>query len=559
LGDPPWSRVALSAVLGAVTVLAGVGLMSLAGYLISRAAEHPPVLSLTVAIVAVRAFGIGRPVARYFERLESHGLAFRVLGRMRVACFRRIEPLIPSRTIGMHQGDLLARMVGDVDSMQLLFLRGLSPPIVAAAAGAVVVGITAVYLPAAALVLAAGLALGGIAVPAIAAAAGRHADRSAALRAELTVELVELLRGAPELVVLGAGDASLERIRRLDAGIGRITRRDALLGGTVEGLASLVKGLTTVAVLFVCVRAAADGALDRTLIAALALGAMASFEAVEPLSGAALGLRRTVAAGRRLLSLGGGDPPPADPADPAPRPADATAALVGVGYDDAEEETWGLDAVDLAIEPGRRVALVGHSGSGKSTVAELLVRFIDPDRGRVTLGGADLRDLRRHDVRSAISLDGQSGYLFSSTIRENVRLARPGATDAEIEAALRRARIWDWVASLPDGWNTFVGQEGAMVSGGERRRIALARTFLADAPVMVLDEPTAHLDPATAERLMADVLDRTAKRSVLVITHRSEGLEAVDDVVELSRGRVRSPDTREGPVPSPTDEPFDVD
>jgi len=339
--------------------------------------------------------------------------------------------------------------------------------------------------------------------------------------------------------VLGAGDAALDRVRALDAQIGRQTRRDAALGGAVEAMASLVKGLTVVGVLAVCVHAAANGSLDRTLIAALALGAMASFEAIEPLPAAGLGLQSTIASGRRLLSLGDAEPP-ADPLTPRPRPSDCTAALDTVGFDSGDGDTWGLDEVDLRIEPGTRIALMGHSGSGKTTVAELLVRFLDPDRGRVTLGGTDLRDLRRQDVRSRISLDGQDGYLFSSTIRENVRLARPGADDADIEAALRRAGVWDWVASLPQGMDTFVGSEGANVSGGERRRIALARTFLAGAPVMVLDEPTAHLDPPAAERLMADALAGADGRSVLVITHRTEGLDALDEVVELSRGRIRT-------------------
>ncbi len=538
MGDPPWSRVAGSVALGALTVIAGVGLMSLAGYLISRAAEHPPVLSLTISIVAVRAFGIGRPVARYFERLRSHGLAFQVLARMRVACYRRIEPLIPSRSIGPHQGDLLASVVGDVDSMQSLFLRGMSPPAVAAVAGVVVVGVVAAFLPAAALVLAAGLVLGGVVVPAVAAVAGRHSRRQAAIRADLTVELVEVLRGAPELVVLGAGDGALQRIRCLDREIGRLQRRDALIGGAIETMASLVKGLTVVGVLLVCVHAAADGALDRTLVAALTLATMAAFEAVEPLPAAALGLRSTIEAGLRLLSLGAGEHPPTDRDHPAALPSDTTAALERVDFDHAADESWELRDVDLRLAPGRRVALTGHSGSGKSTVAALLVRFLDPDGGRVTLGGAELRDLRRHDVRATVTLDSQDGYLFSTTIRENVRLARPAATDHEIEAALRRARIWNWVESLPDGWDTFVGEEGARVSGGERRRISLARTLLADSPVMVLDEPTAHLDPPTGERLMADVLAGADGRSVLLITHRSEGLEAVDDVLSLTRGRV---------------------
>ncbi len=484
LGRAPLARVALSVALGSLTVLAGVGLMALAGYLISRSAEHPPVLSLTVAIVAVRAFGIGRPVARYFERLESHDLAFRVLARIRVTFFRRLEPLVPAQAEAYRHGDLLARMVGDVDAMQNLFLRGVSPPLVAVVTGAVSVGITAALLPSAALVLAAGLA----------------------------------------------------RVRGLDAELVRLARRDALAGGLVEGLGTLVLGLTVVGVVAVCVMATAAGVLDRVLIAALALGAMAAFEAVAPLPAAALGLQATLEAGRRLLAVAGRQASVVDADQPAAAPEVATAELRRVSFDYADGEAWGLRDVDLRIVRGRRIALVGHSGAGKSTVAALLVRFLDPDAGVVTLGGTDLRALRQHDVRSLVSLDRQDAYLFSTTIRENVRLARPEADDAAIEQALRRARLWDWVASLPDGWDTLVGEEGALVSGGERRRIALARTFLAGAPVLVLDEPTAHLDPPTARALVADVMAATDGRSVLLITHRLEGLDAVDETVRLQRG-----------------------
>jgi thiol reductant ABC exporter CydC subunit len=552
MGRPHPIGVARAVALGSLTVLAGVGLMTFAGYLISRSAEHPPILELTVAIVAVRAFGITRPVARYGERLFSHDLAFRVLARMRAAFFRRLEPLVPARVGGYRQGDLLARMVADVDEMQNLFLRGICPPLVALVTAAISVGITAVVLPAAAVVLAAGLLLAGLAVPAVAWSAGRRTGkRQAGLRAELTTELVELLRGAPELVALGADQAALARVRRLDAELVRLSRRDALAGGAVDALGTLVAGLTVVGVLATCVTATGAGVLDRVLVAALALGAMATFEATAPLPAAALGLQATLEAGRRVLTVTAQAPAVSDPATPATPPDDATAALERVAVEAPDGEAWGLDGVDLRLAPGQRIALVGPSGSGKSTVAGLLVRFLDPARGRVTLGGTDLRSLRQQDVRSLVSLDTQDAYLFSTTIRENVRLARPDADDAAIEGALRRARIWDWVDSLPSGWDTFVGEEGVLVSGGERRRIALARTFLAGAPVLVLDEPTAHLDPPTAQALVADVLAAADGRSVLLVTHRSEGLDAVDAVVALSRGHATTtcPPTHPGGSP----------
>ena len=513
--------------------------MSLAGYVISRAAEHPPILSLTVAIVAVRACGIGKPVARYFERLERHDLAFHVLARMRVGFYRKIEPLVPGRLPEFRRGDLLAAMVGDIDALQNLFLLGVSPPLVAIVAGGISVAIAAAFLPSAGLILAVGLLAGGIGIPALAALVSRRAGaRQSAAQGELTAELVDLLRGAPELAVLGADERAVEAVRAVDEELVHLARRDALVSGLLEGLSVAVAGLTVAGVLVICASATVAGTLDRVMVASLALLAMASFEAVTPLPAAARVLSATIASGRRLLAITSHAPAVVDPPRPADPPRDPTVTLEQVGFGYADGESWELLDVNLRIAPGRTTALVGRSGAGKSTIAALMVRFLDPDAGRIAVGGTDARTLRQDDVRSFVTLDAQDAYLFSTTIRENIRLAKPSADEDAIERALRRAQIWDWIASLPDGADTYVGEEGTLVSGGERRRIALARTFLADAPIVVLDEPTAHLDPETAERLVDDALYATEGRTVLLITHRLEGLDAVDRTVRLSRGRV---------------------
>ena len=322
--------------------------------------------------------------------------------------------------------------------------------------------------------------------------------------------------------------------------MGRLERRDAALRGLAEGGAVLVAGLTVVGVLAVAVVASVHGDLDRVLVAALALAALATFEATASLPSAAITLRSTVASGRRLLEIAGREPTVVDPAHPAAAPASSAVEVDHASFDRGDEESWGLREIDLRLPPGRRVAIVGGSGAGKSTLAELLVRFVDPDVGHVRLGGDDVRGLRQHDVRATVTLDAQDAHLFSTSIVENVRLARPDATDDEIRRAMRHARIEDWVDSLPDGWDTFVGEAGAFVSGGERRRIALARAFLAASPVLVLDEPTAHLDPANAEAVVADALAAADGRSVVLITHGIEGLDAVDEIVTLRRGRIVS-------------------
>ena len=535
LGNVPRARFAFTALLGALTVLFSVGLMATAGYLISRAAERPAVLSLMVAIVAVRFFGLGRPIIRYLERLASHDLALRVLGRVRVEFYERIEPLAPAQLDCYRTGDLLSRMVADVDALQGLYLRGLGPPLVALLAGAVCVGAAAAFLPAAGLVLAVGLLVGGIVVPVLSGSLGARAGRrQAAERGELSAEVVEVIHGGPELVAFGADRSRLERVRAADRRLVELGRRDALATGVGDGLALAVTGLTVAGVLAVAVETSAGGRLDRVLIAMLALLALASFEAVTPLGDAARALSTTLAAGRRILGLTTEDAAVRDPSDPAPAPSWPFAiSLEAVRATYARGQSPALDGVTFALEPGEKVALLGASGAGKSTVANLLLRFLDPQAGRVTLGGRDIREYRQADVRRMISLAGQDSHLFTASIRDNVRLPRPEATDSEVEQALRRARIWDWTRQLPDGLDTTVGEEGRELSGGQRQRIVLARALLADAPVLVLDEPTAHLDPSTAGALVRDVFSATQDRTVLLITHRREGLDLVDRVVTL--------------------------
>ena len=529
------ARLLGAAFLGVLTLVFGVGLMGTSGYLISRAAEHPAVLSLTAAIVGVRFFGLARPIARYFERLASHDVALRSLGRARARVYESVEPLAPAQLEDDRRGDLLSRFVADVDSLQNLYLRGLEPPLVALIAGSVSVVLAAVVLPAAGLVLAVGLLVAGLVVPAFSSSiARRSASQQADARGALTAELVETLAGSAELVAFGVEHERLRTLGRVDSRLVRIARRAAVADGLGDALRVLVTGMTVVAVLALAVSAHADGRLDRTLIALLGLVSLAAFEAVQPLTESFRELRSTIAAGRRVLELTDRKPLIVDPAHPLPSPSSPLPVVIeNVRVRYGPDEQPALDNFSLRLEPGTRIVLLGRSGAGKTTVARLLLRFVDPERGRVTLGGEDLRCYRQEDVRRAIAMAGQDAHLFSTTIRDNLRLGKPSARDEDLLEALRAARLLEWVERLPDGLDTLVGEEGRELSGGQRQRLVLARALLTEAPLLVLDEPTAHLDSPTAKRLVQDLFANAGERCVLLITHRPEGLELADEVVVL--------------------------
>ncbi|MGW6139013.1 thiol reductant ABC exporter subunit CydD [Streptomyces sp. NPDC055140] len=533
-------RLALALLLGVLALGSAVGLMATSGWLISRASQQPPVMYLMVAVTATRAFGIGRACFRYGERVVSHDAVLRMLADTRVAVYRRLERLAPAGLRATRRGDLLSRLVSDVDALQDYWLRWLLPASAAAVVGAASVAFTAWMLPAAGAVLAVGLLLSGIGVPLLSGAVARRAERRLApARGTLATRVAELLTGTAELTVAGALPARTAQAKAADSVLTRIASRAATATALGDGLTALITGLTVAGAALAGVQGVREGRLDGVQLAVVVLTPLAAFEAVMGLPLAVQYRQRVKKSAERVHEVLDAPDPVREPESPAQAPQDPFPLLVrGLA---ARHDGQGRDAlrgVDLTLERGRRVAVVGPSGSGKTTLAQVLLRFLDAGEGAYTLAGQDAYGLEGDAVRRLVGLCAQDAHLFDSSVRENLLLAKKDATDDELREVLAAARLLEWADSLPDGLGTLVGEHGARLSGGQRQRLALARALLADFPVLVLDEPAEHLDLPTADALTADLLSATEGRTTLLITHRMAGLDAVDEVIVLDAGRV---------------------
>jgi len=530
-GRPVTARLVLAAVAGAGAAGAAVGLASTSAWLISKAAQQPPILSLFVAVTAVRAFGIARGVLRYAERLAAHDAAFRVLGELRATVYGRLVQLAPAGLAELRSGDLLARLVGDVDGLADLWLRVLLPygsALIVATATVLLIGW---LVPAAGLAVAAGLLVTALGAPVVAGAVSRRAERALSpARGELANAVEDVVAGAPEILAAGAEIRAVGGVRAADRRLAAAERRSALgagVGGLVAGLAA---GASTWLALVTGILAVRAGQLDVVALAVVALTPIAIHEVVAPLVPAARQLPGLEASAERVTDVMARPEPVDEPSVPKPvpdGPLGIRARALGIRYPGADTDA--LVGLELAVAPGTRVVVTGASGSGKSTLATACLRFLEPATGCLELVGlastVDLRHASGSAVREAVGLCEQDPHIFDATLADNLRLARPGAPDAELEEALEAARLLDWVRSLPDGLATMVGEHGARLSGGQRQRIALARALLAEVRLLILDEPTEHLDEPTARAFVADLEVVAGDRTLLVLTHRPELFE----------------------------------
>ncbi len=538
-------RLVASIAAGAATVGSSIGLLTTSAYLISEAALHPPILDLTVAIVGVRFFGISRAVFRYLERIVSHDLSLRLLADLRTRLVRAIHRLGPAGVASFRAGDLVGRVIDDVDEIQHVFVRVAAPPLVAIVIALVTALFALIWLPVSTVTILVPFLIAAIFVPWITRWAGAKAGRGVAdQRGRMIGQTVEIIEGAPVIVALGEEDRLLAVAMESADRVAAAERRTAWLHGFGDAAILVLVGVALVGTLWVSAVAVEAGTLDGVMVAVLVMLAITPFEAVAPLPGAFERLGRSLGAADRLFEVIDAESPTAPPGSPRAIPDDTTLRVEGaVVTTDTGRRILG--PIDLSIGPTQRIGIIGETGAGKTTLAHVLCRFRDPDGGTVSVGDVDLADVARDDLRAFVGYEDDRSFLFRGSILGNVRISDSDVSEDEVRAVIDRVGLGPWIDALPDGLQTDVGEGGEAVSGGQRRRLALARALLVEFPVLILDEPISGLDPVTAEAVMDDLLNSTDDRALILITHRPVGLDRMDEIIVLEDGVIVDRGTHE--------------
>jgi ATP-binding cassette subfamily C protein CydCD len=546
--SPFTGRMLLSVVLGFATIASGVGLMATAAYIISAAALHPSIAELQVAIVGVRFFGLSRGVFRYLERLVSHDVTFRLLARWRVWFYQALEPLAPSRLMRYHSGDLLTRVISDIGSLESFYVRTIAPPLVALL---VAVAVT-LFLGGIGAQIAWGLMVfllpAGIGLPMLALILSYNlGPQIIQVRAQLSTLIIDGIQGMADLLTCGQAKIQIERVNQAGARLTRLQVKMSRLTAMQTAIGSLLANMGMLAVLVLAILRVSQGQLDGVLLGVVTLTAITCFEAMQPLPQVAQNFEANRAAARRLYELVDAPLPVVDPAEPLMLPEDSSLVVQGLAFQypswideeaSADSPIFGLKDISFSLPPGKHIALIGPSGAGKTTLISLLLRFYEYQQGSILLGNQDLRHYRQDDIRKRIAIISQNTYLFAATIKENLLIAKPHATDDEIIQAAKLAQLHDFIRSLPGAYDTWIGEHGLRLSAGERQRLAIARALLKDSTLLILDEPTANLDPATELAVLSSIHKLSHGRSTITITQRMVGLETMDEILVLRNGRI---------------------
>lgn len=537
---PYWRRILLALILSTLTITSHIGLMTTSAYLLARAALHPPILDLMVTIVGVRFFGISRAVFRYLERYISHDVTFRVLSQIRVKFYQGLEPLAPARLLEFRSADLLRRIMADVEIQQNLFLKVLSPPIVAFLVLCGYGLFMARFDMRFSVILAAGFLMAGLLIPWLINGQSQGAGhQQIVLKAELNTQVADSLLGMTELIAFGQAQVHLAKIQDTNKRITNQQRRIARLSALSSSLTGMLANLSMWLILVLGISLVEKGVLSGINLGMLALGTLSSFEALFPLAMVPHHLEQNRAAADRLLELTEAEPVIQDPEVPLKlKPKEMTLSFQEVSFKYGEREPWALNGISFQIPQKGKVGIVGASGAGKTSIVNLLLRFWEYNEGSIEVGGYSIREYSQQEVRDIIGILTQRTHIFNATIRDNLLLAKPEASEEELLQAAQKAKLHDFIRSLPKGYDSLVGEGGFKLSGGQRQRLAIARVLLRNSPFLILDEAMEGLDPITEQEVMEEIYRLMDGRTTLVITHHLVGLEQMDEILVLDQGRV---------------------
>ena len=535
LVKPYFWWMALAALIGFATTGSGIGLLMTSAYIIAKAALQPPIVTLQLGIAGVRFFGLARGVFRYAERLISHNITFRILAKIRLWFYDAIEPLAPARLMHFKSGDLLQRVVDDIQSLENIYTRVLGPPLTALLVAALMWFLLGIYSLQAALLILFFHTLAGIGVPLLT----RQLSRGVAVgimnyKAEQQVLALDLFQGIGELQLYGKLPAHLTAMQSAETGKLQLQRKNAIIEGMHESLTGLLMNGALIAILWALIPSISTGAVNGISLTVITLTVMASFEPFLPLPSTLKHLEADQHAGERLFEILDAKPETIAPATPLPFPEEHTIQVEQLSFAYPGSTAKALDRLNFTVLSGEHIAIVGPSGAGKSTITSLFMRFWNSSEGSITIGSHNITLFDPEELRRNISLVSQRTYLFAETIRENLTIAAPESTDDDLKKALNAAGLSHFTSKL-DEW---CGQHGMKLSGGERQRIAIARVLLQSAPIMILDEATANLDGVTEREVTQTLNAISAGKTLITITHRLKAMEQYNRILVLEKGRI---------------------